>query len=276
MESKGMFNNLIIHRFSILLYLLIIYSLITACGTTSQKNIVDVKPDEHILRVGVSTDAPPLIYKQGEQVVGLEAELAREFAQYLGKSVRFIEVEWEDQISALLDNRTDIIMSGMSITKMRQIRISFSQPYYKTGQMVLLHKRNQGRIPIDYYAIKGMSIKLKIGVVKGTTGQTYVLDNFGTAKKISPFDTSKEAVDTLLDNDIDILIHDGPIVLMLASEYDSKGLTTSNSHLTEEYLAWGIRKNDIELLNSANRFIDTCKQEGKLNTIISRWIPFNN
>lgn len=246
----------------------------TACGTTSQKNIADIKPDENILRVGVSTDAPPLIYKQGEKVVGLEAELARAFAQYLGKSVRFIEVKWEDQISALLDNRTDIIMSGMSVTKMRQIRISFSEPYYKTGQMVLLHKRNQGRIPIDYYAIKGMSIILRIGVVKGTTGEAYVLDNFGTAKKISAFDTSKKAVDALLNNDIDILIHDGPIVLMLASENDSRGLTTSNSHLTEEYLAWGIRKNDIELLNSANRFIDFYKREGKLNSIVNRWIPF--
>ena len=119
-----------------------------------------------------------------------------------------------------------------------------------------------------------MSIKLKIGVVKGTTGETYVLDNFGTAKKIIAFNTSKEAVEALLNNDIDILIHDGPIVLMLASEYDSKGLTTSTSHLTEEYLAWGIRKNDTQLLESANRFIETYKREGKLDSIINRWIPF--
>jgi ABC-type amino acid transport substrate-binding protein len=274
MEDKCMFKNRLNHRFWILLYFLTILSLISACGTTSSKSIADIKPDKNILRVGVSTDAPPLIYKQGEKVVGLEAELAQEFAQYLGKSVRFIEVEWKDQIPALLDNRTDIIMSGMSVTKMRLIRISFSEPYYKTGQMVLLHKRNNDRIPLDYYGIKAASIILRIGVVKGTTGETFVLDRFGDAKKITPFDTSQKAVDALLNNSIDILIHDGPIILMLASENDSKGLTTSKFHLTEEYLAWGIRKNDIELLNSANRFIDACKQEGKLNNIISRWIPF--
>ena len=269
-----MFRNMLNHRFCVFLYLLITLSLITACGTATTKSIADIKPDESILRVGVSTNAPPLIYKQGQKVVGLEAELANKFAQHLGKSVRFIEVKWEDQIPALLNNQTDIIMSGMSITKMRMIRISFSEPYYKTGQMVLLHKRDRGRIPINYYVIKGMSIKLKIGVVKGTTGETYVLDNFGTAKKIIAFNTSKEAVEALLNNDIDILIHDGPIVLMLASEYDSKGLTTSTSHLTEEYLAWGIRKNDTQLLGSANRFIETYKREGKLDSIINRWIPF--
>jgi hypothetical protein len=60
----------------------------------------------------------------------------------------------------------------------------------------------------------------------------------------------------------------------LASENDSRGLTTSNSHLTEEYLAWGIRKNDIEQLHSANRFIDFYKREGKLNSIISGDVDF--
>ena len=60
------------HRFWKLFYFFIILNIITACGTTSTKNIADVKPDEDILRVGVSTNAPPLIYKQGEKIVGLE------------------------------------------------------------------------------------------------------------------------------------------------------------------------------------------------------------
>jgi len=60
---------------------------------------------------------------------------------------------------------------------------------------------------------------------------------------------------------------------LAASENDIKGLTTSMVLLTDDYLAWGIRKNDTELLISANRFIDTYKQEGKLNSIISRWMP---
>jgi polar amino acid transport system substrate-binding protein len=272
-----MFRKKLNHRFWILLYCLITLSLITACGTTNSKSNADVKPDENILRVGVSTNSPPLIYKQGKEVVGLEAELAQEFAQYLGKSVRFIEVEWVDQIPALLDNRTDIIMSGMTVTKMRQIRISFSKPYYKTGLMALFHKSNLRNFPARYLArgIQVFSPKAAFGVVKGTTGETYVLSNFSGGRKTSHFDTSKKAVEALLDNYIDLFIHDGPIVLLAASENDTKGLTTPMVLLTDDYLAWGIRKNDIELLNSANRFIDTYKQEGKLNSIISRWMPLD-
>ena len=209
--------------------------------------------------------------------MGLEAELAQEFAQYLGKSVRFVEVDWVDQIPALLDNRTDIIMSGMSVTKMRQVRISFSEPYYKTGLMVLFHKRNLRHFPEKYIArgIKVFSPRARFGVVIGSTGETYVLGNFGDAKKILHFDTIQKAVDALMYNNIDLFIHDGPIILLEASKNDIAGLTTSMVLLTDEYLAWGIRKNDVELLNSANRFIDNYKQEGKLNSIVSRWMPLD-
>jgi len=259
----------------ILLCYIIALGLITACGTTNSKRNTDIKPDENILRVGVSTNAPPLIYKQEKNIVGLEAEFAREFAQYIGKSVRFIELEWVDQIPALLDNRTDIIMSGMTVTKMRKVRISFSEPYYKTGLMALFHKINLGYFPERYLArgIKVFSLKWRFGVVKGTTGETFVLENYSLAKKIFHYDTFKEAVDDLIYNNIDTIIHDGPIILLAASENDIKGLTTSMVYLTDEYLAWGIRKNDIELLTSANRFIDTYRRDGKLKSIINRWMP---
>ena len=144
--------------------------------------------------------------------------------------------------------------------------------------MVLFHKRNRRIFPERYLA-RGLEVFYgmgKFGVVKGTTGETFVFENFGDAKKIFRFDTSKKAVEALIYNDIDVFIHDGPIILKAASEYDTEGLATSMVRLTDDYLAWGIRKNDIELLNSANRFIDTCRRDGKLNSIIKRWMPLEN
>jgi len=41
--------------------------------------------------------------------------------------------DWEDEIEALLNGRIDIIMSGMSITKAREVRIAFTEPYLKSG-----------------------------------------------------------------------------------------------------------------------------------------------
>ena len=71
-----------------------------------------------------------------------------------------------------------------------------------------------------------------------------------------------------------MLIHDGPIVLMLAAENESAGLTVLPSLMTEEYLAWGIPKNDVALLDSANRFIEKLQKDGRLDKIVKRWIPY--
>ena len=163
---------------------LVLLILITGCAPTQSKDSTAyAEPSEVILRVGVSTSAPPLIYKQGKDIVGLEAELAREFADYLGKSVRFIELDWQDQIPALLNNRIDIIMSGMSITKMRQIRIAFSEPYFRTGQMALIRRKDADRYPHGYYSIFGWTLRMEIGVVKGTTGESFIKENLAERRK---------------------------------------------------------------------------------------------
>ena len=129
-------------RIWMLIFLVVlIWSLIGCAASEGQRSMAGttqtpaafVAPDPNALRVGISTNAPPLIFKQGSEIVGLEAELAKKFGDYLGKSVAFIELPWEEQIPALLANKTDIIMSGMSITKMRQVRIEFSRPYFRTG-----------------------------------------------------------------------------------------------------------------------------------------------
>jgi polar amino acid transport system substrate-binding protein len=226
-------------------------------------------PGENAIRVGVSTNAPPLIFKREGKIVGLEADFAKAFADYLGKPLRFVEMKWEDQIPALLNNRTDIIMSGMSITELRQVRIAFSNPYFRNGQMALIRNQDQDRFKQGYYAIAKSK---KIGTVKGTTGDFFVQKNFEEPKKLA-FSTSKQGVAALKQRRIDVFIHDAPIILQLASENEASGLTPINTLLTEEYLAWGIRRGDAELLDSANAFIETLKTDDRLMQMVKRWIP---
>lgn len=247
--------------------------LMMACASSGSKPVsIVVPPSEDYIRVGVSPTAPPLIYKQGQDIVGLEAELAREFSKFLGRSLRFVELNWKDQIPALLDNRTDIIMSGMSITKGRDYRIAFSESYLRTGQRVLVRKADKSRFPGGYFGIFARVIILRIGVVRGTTGEIYVKNNFASAREILSFSTAKEAVDALKEREIDLFIYDGPMVYWFAAENEGD-LAPLSALLTKEYLAWGIRNSDVELLESANKFVETLRNDGRLNGIIHRWIP---
>ena len=245
--------------------------LVTGCAA-NQPAGDDIKPGKPVLmplRVGVSTNAPPLIYRQGNKIVGLEADFASLFAQYLERPVQFVELNWERQIPALLDNKIDIIMSGMTITEMRMIRIAFSDPYFRSGQMALVSIENANRFQLGYRSIAQSK---SVGVIRNTTGQFFVEKDFPGVKRVL-FNSSGEAVMALQKNRIEVFIHDAPIILNQASKFENAGLVAVNAMLTDEYLAWGIHKDNKDLLEEANTFLGILKDRGRLLPLVKRWIP---
>jgi polar amino acid transport system substrate-binding protein len=261
-----------VSRLFVLILLLPALSLLTGCAPTDQNTIqpsTSIPPDENVLRVGVSPNSPPLIFKQKNKIVGLEADLARELAKYLGKSLRFVELEWEDQIPALLENRIDIVMSGMSITPLRKVRVDFTLAYFESGQMALIRRKDAARYSTGLFSFATSSA---IGVIRDTTGEYFVETQFSSVPK-KVYKNSSAAVKDLIKKEIDMFVHDAPMVLYLASENESKGLTVLFARLTQEPLAWAVRKEDVGLLESANNFLRSSNESGKLSKIIKYWIP---
>ena len=77
----------------------------------------------------------------------------------------------------------------------------------------------------------------------------------------------------MIDKKIDMFIYDAPMVIYLASEYENKGLTVLYALLTREDLAWGVRKDNTDLLNSANSFLKNPNNEKMLKKMTQYWIP---
>jgi polar amino acid transport system substrate-binding protein len=246
--------------------------LITGCVSSDQKAAKStvIAPDINILRVGVTPNAPPLIFKQGKKVVGLEADFAREFAKYLGKSLRFVELEWEDQIPALLENRIDIIMSGMTRTPLREVRIAFTNRYLESGQMALIRREDAARFSTGIFSLTTSSA---IGVVKNTFGEYFVDERYSSVKK-ELYSNPSAAAKAVIDKKIDMFIYDAPMILYLASENENKGLTALFALLTKENLAWGVRKDNSDLLTSANSFLQNPDNKKMLKKMTQYWIPF--
>jgi polar amino acid transport system substrate-binding protein len=244
---------------------------VMACVTTTpQKAAPPPQPqNQNVLRVGVSTNAPPLIFKRDGKITGLEADFARELATYLGKSLHFVELKWDNQISALLDNQIDIIMSGMTKSALREARVAFSMPYFRSGLMALIRMKDAASFRTGFYSIKD---DVTIGAVKDTTGEFFVLEQFGNNKTVS-FSRSNDAVEALIKGEIDIFIHDAPIIMYLGSENENRRVTPVYSLFTEEYLAWAMRKEDTKLQNDANDFLQEIHKNGRLKQLIQRWIP---
>jgi polar amino acid transport system substrate-binding protein len=171
-----------IRRLSILLFFMASFLLTTGCVTGDRKSSepVAIPPDINILRVGVTPNAPPLIFKQANEIVGLEADFARELAKYLDKTLRFVELKWEDQIPALLENRIDIIMSGMTRTALREVRISFTNRYLESGQMALIRREDAARFSTGIFSLSTSSA---IGVIENTFGEYFVDERYSSVER---------------------------------------------------------------------------------------------
>jgi ABC-type amino acid transport substrate-binding protein len=227
--------------------------------------------DGSTLRVGVTPTFPPMVFKQGGELAGVEVDLARALGAKLGRKIVFVEVPWESQIEALNAGRTDIIMSSMSITPARRFIVSFSQPYSSVGQMALVRREDSQQYVFGFPLIP----KGSIGVIKGTTGEFLVQRDFPKAKR-KTFSSGEEAARTLAKKNLDLFISDSSLIWYLAATHSAEGLSVVPIALTEEQLAWAVRKTDDTLLASVNDFISQSKQDGLLLKVLRRWTAVGN
>lgn len=226
------------------------------------------RTDTPLLRVGVAPVSPPMIFKEGNRVVGIEADLAAALGKELGRPVKFVDLAWEDLVDALNENKIDIIMSSMSITRARQFRVAFSDPYLRIGQMPLVRAADQAR----YSFLLNALADRKIGVRKGTTGDLLVQQEFPRAKR-KYYRSDEAGALALSKGKIDLFIDDSSMIWYLAGRYEAKGLTAAPLVLSNEMLAWGVSRSNPQLLESVNAFLKKIQASGELNDILHRWIP---
>ena len=240
-----------------------------ACGTLRTES----KPKElppAPLRVGVFPYYPPMIFKENNQVRGVEADLAMLLAKALGRQADFFELSWDHLIPALMERKLDIIMSGMTITEARKARVNFTDPYIKIGQVALMRAEDASQFDSLGKIRESLST---IGVVKGTTGEAFVRNNFSKAANIISLQKASEASYALINRRIYLFVHDGPSVAWLVSENEGvlKGFWEP---FTEEYLGWAVNREDRDLLLKVNSILSDWKKDGTLKEVLIQWLPY--
>lgn len=224
------------------------------------------------LRVGVATNYPPIIFQQGGKVAGVEADLARKLGEQLPTKITFVELDWDELWPALRDEKIDVVMSGVSITDRRSQLVSFTDPYLRVGQMALIRKSDMAKLS----APEAMTQPgRRIGVEKNTTGEAYARRHLEKAV-IVPYDSVDLALAGLRGGDVDYFIHDAPTVWRVVGRppKEDPELVGLYRPLTDEYLAWAVRKDDAGTLGVLlDAKIDQWQKDGELQAVIDRWIP---
>ncbi len=249
-------------------FILLAVPFLFSCATTQEQPHVSQTGNNSLL-VGVTPNYPPIIFKVDGKLSGVEVDLARRLGDALRRPVSFVELEWNEQIPALLAGKIDVIMSGMSITEPRKVRINFSEPYMKIGLATAMRSEDASRFNS---AAEIQKSNATIGAMVNTTGSAFVQSNFPHAVT-RVFRTLDEAGIALKRRRIDLFIHDAPAIAWLVSENEAelKGLWQL---WNVEHLGWGMARENRDLLVSINAILARWKNDGTLETVLNRWVPY--
>lgn len=222
------------------------------------------------LRVGVTSTYPPIVFKQGGQIAGVEAELARLLGARLGRPPYFVEIPWDQQIDALLAGRTDIIMSGMSVTDARAVRIAFTEPYLEAGLAAAVRVEDARRYGTREALLQA---PVAVGVIERTTGDVFVQRSFPNARRV-PFTVASDGALGLRNRTIDVFVHDAPSIAWLVSTNEADLAGVWQFPLSKEHLAWAVRRGDPQLLAQVNESLAAWRSDGTLAGVLARWLPY--
>jgi polar amino acid transport system substrate-binding protein len=221
------------------------------------------------LRVGFEAGYMPfeMTDKKGN-FVGFDIDMAKEMAKAMG--VKFVPVNtaWDGIIPALVTGKFDIIMSGMTITQERNLKINFAEPYIVVGQTILVAKKHENVVK-SYKDLNDP--KYTITSKLGTTGEQ-------ATKRMIPkstyksFETETEAALEVVNGKADAFVYDLPYNVVFMAQQGEGKVIFLDTPFTFEPLAWAINKGDPDFLNWLNNFLRQVRNDGRYDQIYNKWI----
>jgi polar amino acid transport system substrate-binding protein len=218
------------------------------------------------LVVGTTGTQPPLVMTtKGGEIIGLDADIAKMIGTGLGVKIRFSRMLFSELIPALQSGKVDMIISGMTMTSDRNVKVPFVGPYFVSGKGILCKETSLAALDKE-----GLdSPKFKMAALKGSTSQVFVETTTPQAKLVAVA-SYDEALDLLYQDKIDVLVADFPFCLYCAFCYADKGLAVRGGRLTFEPLGIGIRE-DALLLNWLENFLKIHMGTGELTRLHDTW-----
>ena len=234
---------------------------VVACGGKKEEAAAPAAEGKEVLVMATNAEFPPYEFYEGQEIVGIDAEIAAAIAEKLGYELKIEDMAFDSIIAAVDSGKADIGLAGMTVTEDRLASVNFSDTYATATQVVILMEDS----PIT--GIADLDGK-KIGVQLGTTGDIYAGDIADAT--IERYNKGFEAVQALTQGKIDAVIIDNePAKVFVAENEGTKIL--EEDFAVEEY-AMAIAKENTELLEKVNEALAELTEDGTLQAIVDKYI----
>ena len=262
---------------ALVLVLMMTVTMFASCGTANENaetsgettntetttgDELALKGEYTTLKMGTNAAFPPYEYKEGDEFVGIDVEIAKAIADELGATLEIVDMEFDSIITSVTQGEVNFGMAGMTVTDERKLEVDFTYSYATGVQSVIVAEGS------DIKSIDDLSGQ-KIGVQLGTTGDIYSTDDYG-ADYVTQYGKGADAILALKGGDIDAVIIDNEPAKAFVAE--NEGLTILDTDYAVEDYAIAVKKGNTDLLDDINAALDKLTKDGTIDAIIDKFI----
>lgn len=225
------------------------------------------------LKIGMEISYPPFESYAGNEIVGVDPELARALAKQIGSSASLVDTRFSGLILGLNARHYDAVISGMYVTPER-VAQARAIPYAQTGAAILAAASGtvQPRTMTD---LCGLRVAVEQGASWAPTLRK-VSDGYCKAKGkaeigIQEFPSAPEALQALLSNNVQAQMEIAVAAHMLAGKSSGRVVVTSTELIEPQTLGIYVRKDDPTLYDALNKALDQLKQNGEYGRILKKY-----
>lgn len=249
--------------------LLLITAALVGCGQKKEdvfagsqfESDLDYIKDKGSLIVGV-TDFKPLDYMQEGKWVGFDAEMAGLFAQSLGVSVQFVEIDWDKKVDLLNNGTIDCVWNGMTLTNEVKADMSCSLAYLNNAQIIVVPSKNSDKLQTVEDCMH-----LLFAVEAGSAGEQELKDrNY----RYTATGTQLNALQNVESGKADAAVIDAVMAGSLIGSGKQFESLTDTAVLSSEEYGVGFRKNS-NLSEQLNAFWHENMENGMVQTVAERY-----
>ena len=225
--------------------------------------------EEGVLIMATNAEFPPYEYHEGDQVVGIDAEIAQAIAEKLGLTLRIEDMEFDSIISSIKGGKADVGLAGMTVTDERLEEVNFGTSY-ATGVQVIIVREDSDITSVDDLFAEGANHI--IGVQLTTTGDLYTTDDIEKAGlgTIDRYNKGADAVMALKNGQVDCVVIDNePAKAFVEANEGLKILDTE--YVTEDY-AIAMSKDNDALQQAVNQALEELIADGTVQSILDKYI----
>lgn len=229
---------------------LIIFIMILMCGCS--------KKDENQLVMVTEAGFAPYEYYENGEVVGVDVDIAREIAKYLGKTLVVKDIAFDSIINEVKTGKADFGAAGISYSDDRAKNVDFSINYAVSKQVVIVNNNS------SITNLNEISNK-KIAVQLGSIADTFVTEKYKSANVVRQ-KKYLAAIEDLKTGKVDCVVMDELPAKEIVSK--NEGIKILDGSLTNDSYGMVVKKGNKELLDAINMVLQNLKDEGKIDEFI--------